>query len=333
MEVDKPTDGQNLRSILKRSALAATKTCGVFAVMRRALRKRLLVLCYHSVISDDSPQDPRTIIAVATQQFESQLQILRDYWKPISLAELDAAIQVASELPDYSVLVTFDDGFRNNIMHAAPLLGKHGIPAIVFLTTGLIGTTDMLWSQEVAERQRHQDVLPEHVQLPGRRLLPLSELKRLPDAERLVYLNDLRTISGLMIDSDWQRELYTLMDWDEVRQLRSFGVEVGAHTVSHPVLASLTTDEVRRELSASKTKIEQETGSPCFAIAYPYGGGADFTAAVMEECRKLGFRIGFNLIGRRNPPLREMNPLSINRVCVTRDVSLIEFERMLCLSR
>jgi len=308
--------------------------------MRRVLRKRLLVLCYHSVISDDSPQDPRTNIAVTTQQFESQLQILRKHWRPISLAELDAVIQGAGDLPDYSVLVTFDDGFRNNITHAAPLLKKHGIPAIAFLATGLIGTSDMLWTQEVAERHRYQKERYRYQNTPSselrvqppRRWLP-EKLKRFPNIERLEYIDYLRAHSELVVDSDWQRELYSFMDWNEVRQLRTFGIDVGAHTVSHPILSSLSPDEIRQELSVCKAKIEQETGTPCHTIAYPNGGEADFTVAIMEECRKLGFRIGFNLFGRRNPPFKEMNPLSVNRVCVTRDVSLIEFERMLCLSR
>ena len=294
--------------------------------MRRIVRKRLLVLCYHSVISDDAPPDSRTNIAVTSHQFESQLQILQSRWKPISLAELDAALQGNTELPDYSVFVTFDDGFRNNVTHAAPLLRQYDIPAIMFLTSGLTGTTDMLWTQEVVERQRHlrSDVV---------KIRSTSELKRLPNAERLAYLDELRANSELVINSDWQRELYTLMDWDEVRQWRSFGIDIGTHTVSHPILSSLSPDEVRQQLAACKTKIEQETGTPCFAIAYPNGGEADFNAEIMDECRKLGFRIGFNLFGRRNPPLRTINSLSVNRVCVTRDVSLIEFERMLCQSR
>ena len=289
------------------------------------MRKRLLVLCYHSVISADSPFDPRTNIAVTVEQFDSQLQILRKHWRPISLAELDAAIQGNRELPDYSVFVTFDDGFRNNLTFAAPLLGSYGIPATVFLTTGLIGTTDMLWTQEVTERQRQ---LPSVVVLK-----PTSELKRLPNTERLAYIDELRANSKLVIESDWQRELYAFMDWDEVRQWCSFGGNVGAHTVGHPILTSLSPDEVRRELSASQAAIEQETGTRCFAVAYPNGGEEDFNVMVTDECKNLGFRIGFNLFGRRNPLIRKMNPLSINRVCVTRDVSLIEFERMLCQLR
>jgi peptidoglycan/xylan/chitin deacetylase (PgdA/CDA1 family) len=294
--------------------------------MRRTVRKRLLVLCYHSVISDDVPQDPRTNIAVTTRQFESQMQILRKHWKPISLAEFDAVLQGASELPNDSVLVTFDDGFRNNITHAAPLLKKYDVPAVVFLTSGLIGTTKMLWTQEVAERQRHLRTRVVSV-------TPISELKRLPNTERLACLGLLRANSELVIHSNWQRELYSFMDWDEVRKLRAFGIDVGAHTVNHPILSSLSPDEVRQELSACKVRVEHETGESCYAIAYPNGGEADFTAAIMEECRSLGFRIGFNLFGRRNPPIRKMNPLSINRVCITRDISLIEFERVLCLSR
>ena len=322
----KMAGNQSLRSAIKRSVLTAAKSCGLFAVMRRFVRTRLLVLCYHSVISDDSPQDPRTNIAVTTRQFESQLQILQSRWNPISLAELDVAIKNTTELPNYSVMVTFDDGFRNNVTLAAPLLRQYGIPAIVFLTTGYIGTTNMLWTQEVTERQHHLRIDVSHPR-------SLSRLKQLPNAERLAYLDELRANSKLALDSPWQRELYSFMDWDEARQLRSFGIDIGAHTVSHPILSSLLPEGVRQEISACKAKIEQEIGTPCFAIAYPNGGVADFNEVIVEECRKLGFRIGFNLLGRRNPLLRDINPLSINRVCVTRDVSLIEFERMLCLSR
>ena len=320
------TGNQSLRSTIKRSVLTVAKFCGLFAVMRRLVRKRLLVLCYHSVISDDSPQDPRTNIAVTTRQFESQLQILHSCWRLVSLAELDAALHGTVELPNYSVMVTFDDGFRNNVTLAAPLLRQYGISATVFLTTGFIGTTNMLWTQEVTERQRHLRIDVAHHRSPSR-------LKRLPNAERLAYLDELRVNSNLAMDSQWQRELYSFMDWNEARQLRSFGIDIGAHSVSHPILSSLSPDGLRQELSDCKAKIEHETGTPCFAIAYPNGGEADFNEAVMEECRKLGFRIGFNLLGRRNPLLRDINPLSINRVCVTRDISLIEFERMLCLSR
>ena len=326
LPVNKLTGSRCFRSTIKCSALAVAKTCGLFAVMRRIMRQRLLVLCYHSVISDDSPQDSRTNIAVTKQQFESQLQILQNRWKPISLAELNAALEGTAELPDYSVFVSFDDGFRNNLTHAAPLLRQYGIPATVFLTTGLIGTTNMLWTQEVAERQRHLRIDIAHHQ-------PTSKLKRLPNSERLGYLDKLRANTELGFHTDWQRELYSFMDWDEVRQLCSFGIDIGAHTVSHPILSSLSPDEVRRELSECKAKIEKETGTPCRAIAYPNGGEADFNEDVIDECRKQGFRMGFNLFGSRNPQLREINPLSINRVCVTRDVSMIEFERMLCLSR
>ena len=321
-----PTESLPLRSAIKRTALAVAKTCGHFAMLRWVMRKRLLVLCYHSVISDDAPQDSRTNIAVTKRQFESQLQSLQKYRKPISFAELEAALQGNAELPDYSVLLTMDDGFRNNVTHAAPLLKQYGIPATVFLTTGLIGTTSMLWTQEVTERQRHLRIDVAHHR-------PTSKLKRLPNAKRLVYLDELRANTELKVHSNWQRELYAFMDWDEVRQLRSFGIDIGAHTVSHPILSSLSSEDVRQELSDCKAKIEQETGTPCYAIAYPNGGEADFNEVVIDECRQQGFRIGFNLIGRRNPQLREINPLSINRVCVTRDVSLIEFERMLCRSR
>ncbi|MGL6194523.1 MAG: polysaccharide deacetylase family protein [Thermoguttaceae bacterium] len=302
-----------------RSALSVSKSVGYFNRKKEKLAKRLVVLCYHSIVSENSPLNQRTNIAVTTTIFEQQLALLKKEWFPISLADLKEALLNGKTLPNHSVLITFDDGFRNNLTLAAPLLKKYEIPAVVFLTTGLIGTDQLLWTQEVAERQRRS-----HAQI-----IPTSELKRLPNSERLAYLENLRQNSTLEISEDWQRELYTFLNWDEVRQIRNFGVDIGAHTVSHPILTSLSQEELHQELIKSKQKIESEIDAECFTIAYPNGGQDDINDTVLNECKNCGFQLGFNLYNCRNLPQSEINPLSINRICVTRDLEMLKLEYLL----
>ncbi|MGL4942507.1 MAG: polysaccharide deacetylase family protein [Thermoguttaceae bacterium] len=302
----------------KNVVLALAKGVGVFAVLRSRTRGRLRVLCYHSVVADQTPIDPRANIAVTVSQFEQQLAFLKREWLPITLADLLAVLRGESPLPERAVLVTFDDGFKNNFTLAAPLLKKYAVPATIFLTTGLIGTDGMLWTQEVVERHRHLTA--------NFNTKPTATLKRLPNAERLAYLEQLRSESRLVIDTHWQRELYALMNWDDVRVLSQFGIDVGSHSVSHPILASLTPEDLEREVVESRATIERETGTSCLAIAYPNGGESDFNAAVIEACLRCGYQAGFNLSGRRNPQPASMSPMSIDRICITRDLSQIEFE-------
>ena len=145
--------------------------------------------------------------------------------------------------------------------------------------------------------------------------------------ERTAYLTELRKSTMLNLEAPWKKELYEFMSWNEVRQIRKFGVALGGHTVSHPILSSLPPEKLREELRLCKEKIESEAGGECFSFAYPNGGRADFNETVIGEAEQAGFRIAFNLFERRNPVV--LSPMSIDRLCVTRDLSLLEFERLL----
>jgi len=132
---------------LKYALLRGEQMFGSFQRNRERSTYRLLVLCYHSVVSDGSPVNSRTNIAVSASEFEKQIALIRNHWNPVSLAEVKSACFSATKSPlvEYSVLVTFDDGFRNNLTLAAPILKKYAVPAVVFLTTGLIEGSELLW--------------------------------------------------------------------------------------------------------------------------------------------------------------------------------------------
>jgi len=314
-----------MKRFLKHSLLSAEKMFGVFRKRREQNKSRLLVLCYHSVVSDDSPVNTRTNIAVSQNEFEKQIALIRKRWNPVSLADVESACFGKRSLPDYSVLVTFDDGFRNNYTLAAPILKKHEVSAIVFLTTGLIGNTELLWPQEVKERMIDGTSKNKDREVAAEKAV--AECKEMSYEDRVVYLEELRKSTTLNLEVPWKKELYEFMSWEEVRQIRKFGVELGGHTVSHPILSSLSLEKLRDELRFCKEKIESELGEKCFSFAYPNGRKVDFNDTVIEEAKQMGVRVAFNLYGRRNPVM--LNPMSIDRFCVTRDLSLLEFESLL----
>ena len=86
------------------------------------------------------------------------------------------------------------------------------------------------------------------------------------------------------------------MTWDEVRQLHRQGFEIGSHTVDHPILSQVSSDQLHFELRESKRRIELETGAPCTAIAYPNGRPESVSQAVVNAAREEDYRLGFTVI-------------------------------------
>jgi len=317
-----------MKRFLMDLTISVEKISGILKIKQYCNRFRLLGLCYHSVVSNDVPRNSRTDIAVTVRNFEQQLALIRERFHPVSLRDIEQACFQGKTLPKHAVFVTFDDGYRNNLTLAAPLLKKYEIPATVFVSTGYIEKTDLLWTQEI--RERLIDGSNDSKNITERERLADETVrtgKRLSQNDRADYLKQLRNHTTLHLESPWKRELYEFMTWDEVREIRQFGVTIGAHTVSHPILSRSSRDEIAREFQECRKTMESELGEECFAIAYPNGKAEDFNADVMEEAKKSGFRIGFNLCEHRNP--QKLVPMSMDRCCVTLGVSLLEFERLL----
>src|SRR3712207_6612027 len=118
--------------------------------------QRSLILLYHRVAELNS--DPWSL-AVTPSHFAEHLKILRQQACPIRLQQLSQALS-DGKLPDRSVVVTFDDGYADNLYNAKPLLERYGIPATVFLTTGYIGAEHGFWWDELGRLLLHSSWLP-----------------------------------------------------------------------------------------------------------------------------------------------------------------------------
>lgn len=299
---------------------------GANRLARWAFRHRIIALCYHSVV--ETVREHFTYRnAVGKDEFEEQLILLNRLFRPVSCAEVIAAVYGAAPLPPKAVLVTFDDGFRNNCAHAAPLLKRHGVPAVFHLTTGYIGKDALLWTQEIVEIvlnwRRATIPMPgglgdASVPQAGSPRLGVAEkirklLKTMPNEEKDRYMDLLRgyeTSRGCQVDP----YLYRFMDWDEARALQRDGFEIGAHTVSHPILTRLGPQTLKDELEESKAKVETELGAKCEVLAYPNGMKEDYSPEVAAAARKAGYRLAFNLAGKINPP--QPDPFEISRIAV-----------------
>ena len=329
-----------MKQFVKQAILHGAEWSGINRFYRWKTRNRLLGLCYHGVISDDAPWDDcRTWIAVSETQFNRQMRELRRHWQPISLSKLDELFQSGRPIPERSVFVTFDDGFRNNLTVAAPILRRYEIPATVFLTTGLIDTENTIWPLELFERilcndenelpiPRSLGSVPNDVSAKRNYAGRVIEYcKTLPVAECRKIIKDFRRKTEFRLQHHWQKELYEMLEWSEARQLVDRGIEIGAHTVTHCNLAKVSPEEAENELRQSKSTVEKQLNIDCRSMAYPFGHAESFSDDVVKIVRKLGFRIGVTLCLRRNNP--EPAPLLLDRLCVTGDLSLESFRSLI----
>ncbi len=279
------------------------------------------VLLYHRVA--DVPTDPFSL-SVSPARFAEQLAVLRRHAVPLSLEELVDGIERGG-LPRRAVAVTFDDGYRDNLLTAAPLLERHRVPATVFVATGYAEAQREFWWDELERLILHPGELPRRVglrldgdtveaELGGSARYTHEDFERHagwkvpwnadepPPTERHALF--LKLWRGLrVIPHDMRRRAL-----DELAQLgrsaepRSDGlaltssgvreiaasraVDVGAHTVTHPVLSSLDPERQREEIEASQRWLSELLGRPVRTLSYPFGWPADYTRDTMRIARE-----------------------------------------------
>ena len=255
--------------------------------------RSLSILVYHRVVADPDPLAPEQVCA---EEFDSQLGVLSRWFNVLPLREAAARIREGT-LPVRSACVTFDDGYADNVTVALPILRRRGVPATFFLATGFIDGGRM-WNDSVIEAVRAMPGDTLDASCIGLDTLDISTvdlrraaiaralpaLKYLPLEERQRLVEELASQAPRSLPSD------LMMTTEQVRQLSASGMETGAHTVTHPILARLDPERAESEIRDSKHRLEAITGKPVAVFAYPNGKpGSDYHSGHVGMVRSLGF--------------------------------------------
>jgi len=288
-------------------------------------------------------------LAVTPGRFAEHIEVLRERANPVQLRELARALDDGG-LPDRSVVVTFDDGYFDNLLNAKPLLERHEVPATVFIASGFIGQEREFWWDELDRLLLQPGTLPERVQLsvdgktydwelgetaeytkedfqsqrgwkawaesqtPRQQLYTeLYDLLRPLDAgERRRKVAEVR---AWRIDGAGRRPRHRPLSVKEIGRLQEGGlVEVGAHTVNHPLLSELSTAVQRREIRQSKARLEEIVGYGVSSFAYPYGKSADYASETVDVVRRAGFACACSTV--TGVVRRSSDPFQLPRVWV-----------------
>jgi peptidoglycan/xylan/chitin deacetylase (PgdA/CDA1 family) len=251
------------------------------------------ILSYHRVNDESDPFFP----SLSTEIFERQMAFVARAYVVLTVEELAERMRRRA-VPRNALAITFDDGYRDNLTHAAPILARFGLPATVFLVTGAVASGEPLWFDRLAAALKHAatpawrapwgETLPLETQAQRLAALgqTLSRFKRLVNEERRRSVEQVL----LTLGTGNERSLKSLMlCWDEVLALMGLGITIGAHTVSHPILSQLGPEEARTEIFESHRMIAAACGRPPQAFAYPNGRPDDYSPAIAALVREAGF--------------------------------------------
>lgn len=283
----------------------------------------LLILNYHRIGSPREHDDP-DLFSATVEAFDEQVRLLADRFEivPAGAADLDAA------RPARRVAITLDDGYRDQAA-AAQVLARHGVVGSFFVCTGFVDRTHHAWWDEIAWLTAATPAreLPPSRWLPGglpaggsaavRRRAVNAAFKKYAGDEGEGFLDWLAGHTGRarrpaeQAAADW-------MTWDDVRSLRDAGMEVGGHTVTHPVLATLDADRQRAEIAGSLRRLTEELGVAVDTFAYPVGSRASFDDRTLDALRELGVRRAYSFCGGINPPGHD-RPFDVRRAGIFGD--------------
>jgi peptidoglycan/xylan/chitin deacetylase (PgdA/CDA1 family) len=286
------------------------------ALLRRALRRLKrrsspVILMYHRIAQP--PVDPWGL-AVAPTRFRDQLKVLARRRKILPMDEFVGALE-ERRLPAEAVAITFDDGYRDNLTHAAPLLDAAAAPATVFLTTGAIGTERPFWWDELARMillrrsEIRYDLEVGEIRVTG--AIPAMATDEAPDpawrawhaprtAREAAYV-ELWQLLQRMRPTERTDAMDALrqtappvpgerdelpMSPEEVAQMVRGRVGIGAHTITHPPLTALAPAECRAEIAGSRSRCLDLSGQEVRGFAFPHG---DRDRGTMDLVREAGF--------------------------------------------
>jgi peptidoglycan/xylan/chitin deacetylase (PgdA/CDA1 family) len=263
-------------------------------------RGRLSTLIFHRVHASPDPMFPGEPDA---RRFDAICGWLANWFNVLPLDEALVRLRQRT-LPARAACITFDDGYADNHDVALPILRRHRLPATFFIATGFLDGGRM-FNDGLVELVRRSPLpalevgglglelpaaaasltLHDAVARRAAAMALIGAVKYRPAEERLALVDALRRRAGVDTLPD-----DLMMRSEQLRALHRAGMGIGAHTVTHPILATLPDDAARSEIQRGKSALEAIVGAPVTLFAYPNGRPrTDYTEQSVRIVRELGF--------------------------------------------
>ncbi|MDQ6678292.1 MAG: polysaccharide deacetylase family protein, partial [Acidobacteriota bacterium] len=285
-------------------------------------KPQLLVLNYHRIGNPEETLYDAQVFSTSAETLNEQVRYLK---RRVELINLEEAIEIAEKrtpLRHTRVLLTFDDGYRDNYDLAFPILRSHGVQGVFFLPTQFIGTSLIPWWDEIAYLIQQANTGTIHLPGSPERTFELSHSNRRPVIEAALALyKSLPASSGELFLDDLAAQCHVercsakdrlFATWEEIAEMVRGGMAIGSHTHTHQILSRTSEQEQTDELSLSKRILEERLGGSITSLAYPVGLPDSFSVTTRTIAKNMHYRVAFSFHGGFN---REgaIDPFNIRR--------------------
>ena len=259
---------------------------------KREAADGLSILIYHRILETKDflrPSEP------TLEEFEWQMALLANYFTPLSLSEAFLGLQ-NKNLPRNAICVTFDDGYADNLELAAPVLKRWKIPATVFISSGFLNG-GIMWNDLIIEFL-HSCEQPEldlsHLDLGtftiSSRALKVSTCNQLLSKVKYLDFDERKRVVEELASLGWSLPKNLMMTEKQVLSLSRYGMDIGAHTLNHPILSNISDEKAKDEIIGSKNHLEKLAGKKIDFFAYPNGRyNIDFNEKHARFAQEAGF--------------------------------------------
>jgi peptidoglycan/xylan/chitin deacetylase (PgdA/CDA1 family) len=295
------------RQALKRVLILGIYYFGIvnlFIILQKRLKKRhyAAILFYHRFYSGqfENCQLPHLNI----QEFKKQMRHIKKWYSIITMDDLIDRLAIGKEFSTPSIVLTIDDGYLNNYREAYPILKEFNLPAMIYLSTGFIGTENSTWVDDLMDvikisKKKTISVL----ELFNGDVLDISTNERKMEVFEKIFNNMLNLkhekklalmekLTKLLCVEEGLRDVAErrMLNWNEVIEMNQNNIYFGAHTISHPTLSKMELQEAKREIYESKDEIENKLGCKVNHFAIPNGKKEDFNEELKRYCKEIGFK-------------------------------------------
>lgn len=325
----------------RRALVYALYYTGLMRVwLRLRLRGQAVVLMYHRVLTADERRQTASHpgIIVDRETFARQVRLLSRDFSVLSADAFIDTLRRGDRFAPGSCLITFDDGWKDNVTNAWPILRAAGLPAVVFLPVNYIGSTRMFWQERLthvlagalARVRQEPDLEPIlraalsraglgnllAVANPSRAAMAAAAGRLKGQAPDVVehLISELAAACG-MSPVEWP-VVDAFMSWDDVARLAREGMAFGGHGAEHRLLTRLSPSEAEAEIVASRDVIDERLGAPPAMFSYPNGSWNDEVASL---AKRHGYAAAFTTAP--GPVSADTPAFSLRRVNVHEDMT------------
>lgn len=309
----------------------------------KSVSNMLRILVYHRLGSAETETgqfDPG-LINSTPEMFRQQMAYIKEHYYVLSLDELLHCMAQGKAVPPRSVMITFDDNYREFLTTAWPTLKELNLPAILFIATDFSTKQDALFWWDKLYQALEKTTVPT-LTVPHESTMNASgDEQMLPLQTKQERQHALKVLKDLVRSQQHHQAMKTvdevvdqlgikprtenaMLSWTEIKTLSDEGLYIGAHTRSHPLLNRLTTEQAAEEIVGSQDDLAQKLGKTWPIFAYPYGNAKAIREELIPYVHQAGFQVavtmheGHNVIGKNNP-------LWLSRLGMAPHLSMDEF--------